>query len=138
MAFPGARIDVILTCLHTEGIYPLRRQASTCIFLYYHATDIDTIGTQYLILSIIIVLDFPAYSLQNACEICISIVPTNESHLQLGKLTDILDVFSNLVCYNTQAMRIFQVLNFLLYPRFLKCPQNIFGKFVYPKLTVCM
>jgi len=31
----------------------------------------------------------------------------------LGEVTDILKVFSNHVCYNTQAMPKFQVMNFL-------------------------
>jgi hypothetical protein len=46
----------------------------------------------------------------------------------LGGVTDILNVFSNHVCYNTQAMPKFQVMNFLyvtvLRPRFLKWPEG--------------
>jgi hypothetical protein len=43
-------------------------------------------------------LHFNVYSLKNASELCISIVPQG---------------FSKHVCYNTQAMPLFQVLNFL-------------------------
>jgi len=46
----------------------------------------------------------------------------------LGEVTDILKVFSNQLCYNTQSMPKFQVKNFLyvtlLTPRFLKWPKG--------------
>jgi hypothetical protein len=46
----------------------------------------------------------------------------------LGEVTDILKVFSNCVCYNTQAVPKFQVMNFLyvtlLTLRFLKWPEG--------------
>jgi hypothetical protein len=55
--------------------------------LYNHATDFDTLRTFCLILATITVLDFTVYILHNACELYISIVPNNESHLQLGEVT---------------------------------------------------
>jgi hypothetical protein len=46
----------------------------------------------------------------------------------LGEMTDILKLFSNHVCYITQAMPQFQVMNFLyvtlLTARFLKWPEG--------------
>ena len=65
-------------------------------------------------------------------------LPPGISHLQLGEVTDILQVFSNYLCYNTQPMRKFQVLFFLLKLRFLKWPQDLFGKFVDPSYRVYM
>jgi hypothetical protein len=54
----------------------------------------------------------------------------------LGEVTDILKVLSNHVCYNTQAMPKFQVVNFLyvtlLTPRFLKWPE-VFWKICVPQ-----
>jgi hypothetical protein len=51
----------------------------------------------------------------------------------VGEVRDIVVVFSNHVCYNTQAIHKFQVMYFiyatLVTPRFLKWPEG-FGKFV--------
>jgi len=53
-----------------------------------------------------------------------------------GDVTDILKLFSNHVCYNTQTMPKFQVMNFhyviLLTPRFLKWPE-CFWKICVPQ-----
>jgi hypothetical protein len=54
----------------------------------------------------------------------------------LGGVADILKVFSNDVCYNTQAMPKFQVMSFLyvtvLTPRFLNWPEG-FWKICVPQ-----
>ena len=129
LSFSGARISISLTCLQTQDIYPLIRQSSTCIHLYCHTTDFDTIITSYLILSIITVLDFTVCSLQNSCELCFWIFPKKESHLQLGEVTDIIKLFSNHVCYNTQTMPIFQVWTSFWNKGFEMATRS-FGKFV--------
>ena len=69
LAFPDARITIKLTSIQTQGIYPLAMQASTCIYLYYHATGFDTLRALCLILSKITVSYFTVYSLQTACEL---------------------------------------------------------------------
>ena len=80
-----------------------------------------------MFVSIITVLDFNLYSLQNTCGLCISCPQRWKSLAALGEVTDILKVFSNHVCYNTQRMLKFQVMNFLyvtlLTPKLLKWPQ---------------
>ena len=83
MTFPDTGINVTLTCLQTVCIYPVDRQAVICTYCWYHATDFDTLRMSCLILFIITALDFHVYILQKTCGLCISIVPSNESHLQL-------------------------------------------------------
>jgi len=42
LIFPGAGINVILTCLWALGIYPVATQALICSLFWYQATDFDT------------------------------------------------------------------------------------------------
>jgi len=62
--------------------------------------------------------------------------PVMKVIVALGEVTDIMKVFSNHVCYNTQAILKFQVMNFLyvtvLTPRFLKWPEG-FWKICVPQ-----
>ncbi len=83
LTFPGTGINVNLTCLQTVCIYPVDRQALICTYCWYDATDFDTLRMSCLILLIITVLDFNVYILWKTCGLCISIVPSNEIHLQL-------------------------------------------------------
>jgi hypothetical protein len=82
VTFTGADIKIIFTCLQALVVYPLASQAVICTYMCY-ATDFDTLRTSCLIPSIVTVLDFNVYSPQNACELCISSVPRDESNLQL-------------------------------------------------------
>jgi len=60
----------------------------------------------------------------------------------VGEVTDILKVFSDLVCYNTQAMAKFQVMNFLhvtlLTPRFFEMASRFLENLWTPSHNVYM
>ena len=113
LAFWVVGMNVNVTCLQALNIYPLARQALIWTYLCYHATDFDTFRTSCLILSIKTVLHFNVSGLQNACELCISSVPRDGSHLQPSVRWQAYLWYFLIVCYNTQAMPLFQVLNFL-------------------------
>jgi len=124
--FPGMNV---VTCLQALDIFPLARQALICTYFCYHSSDYDTFRTSCLIIWTITVLHFNVSSLQNACELSISIVPRDGSHLQPFVRWQTYLCYFLIVCYNTQAMPIFRVLNFLfvtlLNPRWFKWPQYI-------------
>ena len=108
--FPGMNV---VTCLQALDIFPLARQALICTYFCYHSSDYDTFRTSCLIIWTITVLHFNVSSLQNACELSISIVPRDGSHLQPFVRWQTYLCYFLIVCYNTQAMPIFQVLNYL-------------------------
>ena len=116
-------MNVNLTCLQA-----LARQALICTYFCYHATDFDTLRTSCLILSVITILDFNVHSLHNACELCISSVPRDGSHLSIWVRWQTYLRYFRIMCYNTQAVPIFQGLNFLyatlLNLRFFNWPQG--------------
>ena len=60
--------------------YTVARQDLICTHVWNHTTDIDAHRLPCLFLSIITVLDFSVYSLQNTCGLCISSVTSNKSH----------------------------------------------------------
>ena len=102
-------------------------------YLWQHATDFDTLGTAYLILSIVKILDFTVYRLENACELCISVVPTNESQLQLWVRWQTYSRYFQIICAIKHWLC--QYLEFLyvtiVNPRFLNWPE-CFRKFFRP------
>jgi len=81
-------------------------------------------------------LHFNVSSLQNASELYISNVPRDDSHLQLCVRWQTYWRYFQIVCYNTQAMPLFQALNFLyvtlVNARFLKWCQ-VFWKICGPQ-----
>ena len=103
LIFPGARLNVILPCLPNLCICGPARQALICKHFCYHATDFDTLRTSCLILSIITLLHLNVSSLEIACELCISSVPTDERHLQLSARCHTCGIFKSCVvqhpCY---------------------------------------
>ena len=133
MTFPVTGINIILTCHQAVGLYFLARLTLLCTYLWYRAADFDKLGTSYLILYIIKILDFTVYRLENACELCISVIPTNESKLHLWVRWQIYSRYFQTICTITPYLCLY--LKFLyvttVNPRFLKWPQG-FRKFFRP------
>jgi hypothetical protein len=104
-------MNINLTCVHARGMCPLARQALICTYICY-PTDFDTFRTSCFILSIIKswFSMYTAFKMHVNSAFQVSPWMTVTCHSGWG---DILDLLSNHVCYNTQAMPIFQVLNFL-------------------------
>ena len=134
MTFPGTGINNILTCPQAPGLYPLARLTLLYTYLWQRATDFDTLGTSYLILSILKISDFTAYKLENTCELCISIVPTNESQLQLWVRWQTYSTYFQNICTITNwlclYLKILYVTN--VNPSFFNWPEG-FRKFFRPE-----
>ena len=87
LAFLVTGINVMLTCLQALGIYMFPSQALMCTYFWYHATDFDSLRTSCLFVSIITVW--------------------------ISMCTTIIEIFSNVVHWDTQAMPKSQVMKVL-------------------------
>ena len=142
LTFPIAGINIILTCPQALGVYPIIRQALICVYFWYHATDCDTLRMSCLIFFHNNSLGFQCVQPpKHMCTVHFKCLQQWKSLAALSEVTDIQKVFSNHVCYNTQAMPKFQVMNLLyitlLTLRFCNFLKE-FGKFVDPSHSVYM
>jgi hypothetical protein len=104
-SWPSQLQVIILTCLQAM----LAMQALVRTYFCYHATDFDTLTISCLIFSIITVLDFIVWILHNTCGLCISSVPSDESHLHLWVKWQTYSRYFQILCAATPR----QFLNFV-------------------------
>jgi len=88
----------------------------------------------YLNVSIIIVLDFKVYSLQNASGLCISSVPSDETHLQQWVRWQTYPLNFQIVCSTTARQcsyfRLWTSFMLLFWPLGIWNGLKVFGGFV--------